>query len=66
MAKKQPTYNIRCFFENGEPITEENSYLSKVNIEVTKFQNKTIIKKLNEMPRDVGEVVFSRLVGTTA
>lgn len=61
MARKQPTYNIRCFFEDGSPITSENQHLTRVNQECVKFQAKGIIKQLNEMPKDIGEVVFKRL-----
>lgn len=62
MARKEPTYNIRCFLEDGTPITKDNQHLTRVNKEVAKFQTKVIVKQLNEMPKEVGEVVFNKLL----
>lgn len=61
MARKEPIYNIRCFFEDGTPVTKDNQHLTRVNKEITKFQVKIILKQLNEMPKEVGEVVFNKL-----
>lgn len=61
MARKEPTYNIRYFFEDGTPLTEENSHLTRVNLETAKFQTRYIIRQLNKMPKEVGKEVFRRL-----
>ncbi len=61
MTHKEPIYNIRCFLENGTPITQEHQHLMRIN-QVSKFQTKGIVKKLNEMPKEVGEVVLNQLL----
>lgn len=62
MTKKQPAYNIRYFFEDGMEVTKENSYLSKVNKEVSKFQSGYIVKQLNGMPKEIGEPLLKRFI----
>lgn len=64
MAKKQPTYGIRWFLEDGTPLTEDNEHLTRVKGEVAKFQVAGIVRELNKMPKEFGKEVFKRL--TTA
>lgn len=64
MARKEQEYNIRCFLEDGTPLTKENQHLTCINQEVTKFQAKVIISQINKMPKEVGELVFERLTST--
>lgn len=61
MTGKEQEYNIRCFLEDGTPLTKENQHLTCINQEVTKFQAKVIINQINKMPKEVGELVFERL-----
>lgn len=64
MARKKTTYPIRCFFEDGTTVTKATQHLTRVNQEVAEFQSKIIIKQLNEMPKEVGEIILKRLVAT--
>ena len=64
MTGKEQEYNIRCFLEDGTPLTKENQHLTCINKEVTKFQAKVIISQINKMPKEVGELVFERLAAT--
>lgn len=62
MARKEPTYNIRCFFEDGTPLTKENIYMTRIKQEVTAFQAKMIIRQLNQLPEEIGRKVFEGLI----
>ncbi|WP_053983844.1 hypothetical protein [Niameybacter massiliensis] len=61
MACKEQEYNIRCFLEDGTPLTKENQHLTCINQEVTRFQAKVIVSQINKMPKEVGKIVFERL-----
>lgn len=61
MTHQDPNYNMRCFLEDGTPITQDHQHLMRMH-QVSKFQAKGMVKKLNEMPKEVGEVVFNKLL----
>lgn len=62
MSRKQPTYKIRMFLEDGTPLTKENMHMTRIKQEVTAFQAKMIIRQLNQIPEEIGRKVWKGLI----